>query len=144
MLSLSHFGRLQDGPGGAQEAPRPPKRTQRDSKRPPRVPQEAPRGPQETPRAGQDDSRSSKIGPRGSKRHRRLIRSPKSTYPKGLAPNRRMKKGGRAAVIPLGEVNPPPPEGSERVQTVFELVFRILRTQRVQPGPAHSAGTEVT
>ena len=34
--------------------------------------------------------------------------------PKGLAPTRRMKKGGRAAVIPLGEVNPPPaPEGRE-------------------------------
>ena len=43
--------------------------------------------------------------PRGSKRQRRLLRSPKSTYPKGLAPNRRKKKGGRAAVIPLGEVN---------------------------------------
>ena len=28
-------------------------------------------------------------------------------------------------------LSPPPPEGSERVQTVFELVFRILRTQRV-------------
>ena len=27
--------------------------------------------------------------------------------PKGLAPTRRMKKGGRAAVIPLGEVNKP-------------------------------------
>jgi hypothetical protein len=32
--------------------------------------------------------------------------------PKGLASNRRVKKGGRAAVIPLGEINPPPaPEG---------------------------------
>ena len=32
--------------------------------------------------------------------------------PKGLASNRKMKKGGRAAVVPLGEVNPPPePKG---------------------------------
>ena len=46
--------------------------------------------------------------------------------PKGLASNRRMKKGGRAAVIPLGEVNPPPPEGSERVQIVFEIFFEFL------------------
>ena len=63
--------------------------------------------------------------------------------PKGLATTRRKKKGGRAAVIPLGEVNPPPPEGSERVRICFRKVFRILvrilRTQRVQPGPAHSA-----
>ena len=29
-------------------------------------------------------------------------------HPKGLASNRKMKKSGRAAVIPLGEVNPPP------------------------------------
>ena len=44
----------------------------------------------------------------GSKRHRRRLRSPISMNPKGLATTRRMKKGGRAAVIPLGEVNPPP------------------------------------
>ena len=44
----------------------------------------------------------------GSKRHRRRLRSLISMNPKGLASNRRMKKGGRAAVIPLGEVNPPP------------------------------------
>ena len=80
----------------------------------PRAPQEAPRGSQETPKPGQEDSRPSKIAPRGSKRHRRRLRSPKSKYPNSLAPNRRMKKGGRAAVIPLGEVNPPPaPEGRE-------------------------------
>ena len=37
--------------------------------------------------------------------------------PTSLATNRRRQKGGRAAVIPLGEVNPPPaPEGrAERV-----------------------------
>ena len=90
--------RLQDGPRAAQEAPRPPqdplkrlqeaaKRVPGGPKRPPRVPQEAPRGPPETPRAGQEGS---------------LLRSPKSTYPKGLASNRGMKKGGRAAVMPLG------------------------------------------
>ena len=34
--------------------------------------------------------------------------------PKGIAPKRTMKKGGRAAVIPLGEFNPPPaPCGAE-------------------------------
>ena len=44
----------------------------------------------------------------GSKRHRRRLRSPKSMNPKRLATTRRMKKGGRAAVVPLGEVNPPP------------------------------------
>ena len=82
----------------AQEAPKRPqdplkrlqeaaKRVPGGPKRPPRVPQEAPRGPPETPRAGQEGS---------------LLRSPKSTYPKGLASNRGMKKGGRAAVMPLG------------------------------------------
>ena len=45
--------------------------------------------------------------------------------PKGLAPTRRMKKGGRAAVIPLGEVNPPPaPEGSE--QGVLDRQLKTL------------------
>ena len=107
----------------------------RGDKRPPRAPQEAPRGPQETPRAGQEGSKPAQALPRasqdahkafpkhlarqpfsensknskhGSKRHRRSLRSPISMNPKGLASNRRMKKGGRAAVIPLGEVNPPP------------------------------------
>ena len=51
----------------------------------------------------------------GSKRHRRRLRSPVSMNPKGLASNRRKKKSGRAAVVPLGEVNPPPaPEGRSR------------------------------
>ena len=76
-------------PKRPQEAP---KSAPRGPKTPPRAPQEAPRGPQETPRAGQEGSRPSKIAPRGSKRHRRRLRSPKSTYPKGLAPNRRKKK----------------------------------------------------
>ena len=39
---------------------------------------------------------------------RPAVSSSKSTYLKGLAPSRRMKKGGRAAVSPLGQVNPPP------------------------------------
>ncbi len=113
--------RLQDGPRG-------PKRL-------PRALQAAPRGPQETPRAGQEGSKPAQELPRasqdahkafpkhlarqpfsensknsnhGSKRHRRRLRSPISMNPKGLATTRRMKKGGRAAVIPLGEVNPPP------------------------------------
>ena len=60
-------------------------------------------------------SKKLKNSKHGSKRHRRRLRSPISMNPKGLATTRRMKKGGRAAVIPLGEVNPPPPEGLERV-----------------------------
>ena len=36
-------------------------------------------------------------------------------------------------------LNPPPPEGSERVRMDFEIVFEILRIKRVLPGPAHSA-----
>ena len=110
----------------------PPKGAPRGSKRPPRAPQEASTEPQETPRAGQEGykpaqelprasqdahkafpkhlarqpfSENSKNSNHGSKRHRS---SPISMNPKGLASNRRMKKGGRAAVIPLGEVNPPP------------------------------------
>ena len=55
--------------------------------------------------------------------------------PKGLASNRRMKKGGRAAVIPLGEVNPPPPEGSERVQTEIEFLFEFFELKESCQGP---------
>ena len=57
---------------------------------------------------------------------------------KDQAPNRRKQKGGRAAVIPLGEVNPPPPEGSERVWIVFEKLLGFFEFKRVQPGHAHS------
>ena len=112
--------------------PDPPKSTPRASRRPSRGPQEAPRGLQETPRAGQEASRSAQELPRapedahqafpkhlarqpfsensknsnhGSRKHRRRLRSPISMHPKGLASNRKIKKGGRAAVIPLGEVN---------------------------------------
>ena len=136
------LGRLQDGPRGAQEAPGSP---QERPKRPQEASKSAPGGPkrpQEIPRTGQEGSKptqelrrasqdahkafpkhlarqpfseNSKNSKHGSKRHRPSLRSPVSMNPKGLAPTRRMKKGGRAAVIPLGEVNPPPPEGSERV-----------------------------
>ena len=129
----------QEGPRGAQEAQGAPQSALRRPKRLPRVPQEAPSGPQEAPRAGQEGSKPAQELPRasqdahkafpkhvvrqpfseklkksnyGSKRHRRHLRSPISMNPKVLASNRRLKKGGRAAVIPLGEVNPPPaPEG---------------------------------
>jgi hypothetical protein len=110
----------------------PPKGAPRSSKRPPRAPQEASTEPQETPRAGQEGykpaqelprasqdthkafpkhlarqqfSENSKKSNHGSKSHRSHLRSPISMNPKGLASNRSMKKGGRAAVIPLGEVN---------------------------------------
>ena len=110
------FGRLQVGLKRIQEVPKRsqerPKSAPRGSKRPPRAPHEAPREPQKIPRAGQEGSRPSKIAPRGSKRHRRRLRSPKSTYPKGLAANRRMKKrragggdppwGSQSAARPVG------------------------------------------
>ena len=129
----------QEGPRGAQETPGSLQERPKSPKTPPRALQEAPRGRQETPRAGQEGSKPAQELPRasqdahkafpkhlarqpfpekqkdsnhGSKKHRRRLRSPISMNPKGLAINRRMKKGGRAAVIPLGEVNPPPaPEG---------------------------------
>ena len=42
--------------------------------------------------------------------------------PKGLASNRRMKKGGRAAVIPLGEVNDDRPEDSQiKIPEYFDV-----------------------
>ena len=70
----------QEGPRGTKEAPRKTSRApQRGPKKVPKVPQEAPREPQETPRAGQESSRPSNIAPTGFKRHRRLLRSPKST-----------------------------------------------------------------
>ena len=90
-----------------------PKRRPRGSKTPPRAPQEAPRGSEERPRRLQEDLKrpqepvkraqdSPRSPQEAPKRHRRCIRWPKSMYPKGLAPNRRTKKGGRAAVMPLG------------------------------------------
>ena len=135
-------------------------------KRSPKALQEAPRGPQETPRAVPEGSKpaqelpiasqdareafpkhlarqpcsdNSKNSNLGANKQRRGFRSPTSMNSKGLASNCRKKKGGRAAVIPLGEVNPPPPEGSERVQIVFEKFFEFFEFKRVQPGPAHSS-----
>ena len=55
----------------------------------------------------------------GSKKHRRRFKSPKSMNPKGLAPTRRMKKGGRAAVIPLGEVNKRRSLDAQRMNTII-------------------------
>ena len=100
------------------QCPKGLRRRVRRPKRFPRDPQEAPKStPGGSKRASRDPKSRAGLKtlqetPRGSKRQRRLWRSPKTTYPIGLAPNRRKKKGGRAAVIPLGEVNPPPdPEG---------------------------------
>ena len=116
--------RLQEGLKRPQE---PVKRAQN----PPKSSQEPPKTPTRLFRSTWSDSRFRKnekiesIGPQGfsealgpaavfgkiknskhgSKKHRRRLKSPKSMNPKGLAPSRRMKKGGRAAVIPLGEVN---------------------------------------
>ena len=128
-------------PGGSKRASRDPKSRSRGLKTRPRAPKSLPRRPQSFSEAPgpaavfgkmkklkayahkvfpkhlvrQLFSEKWKNSKHGSKRHRRRLRSPISMNPKGLATTRRMKKGGRAAVIPLGEVNPPPPEGSERV-----------------------------
>ena len=51
-----------------------------------------------------------------------------------------MKKGGRAAVIPLGEVNPPPPEGSERVWTEIEIVFEFFELKESSQAPRSPPG----
>jgi len=79
----------------------------------PRVGQESSKPAQELPRASQDDhkafpkhlarqpfSENSKNSNYGCKRHSRRLRSLISMNPKGLAANRRMKKGERAAVPP--------------------------------------------
>ena len=52
-----------------------------------------------------------------------------------------MKKGGRAAVIPLGEVNPPPPEGLERVQTEIEIVFEFFEIKESSQAPRSPQGS---
>ena len=103
--------RLQDAPksapGGFKRASRDPKSRQEGSK----PAQELPRASQDAHKAfpkhlaRQPFSENSQNANHGSKRHRRNLRSPISMNPKGLASNRKMKKGGRAAVIPLGEVN---------------------------------------
>ena len=122
----------QEGPKGAQDAPgsppeglkraqEVPKSTPGGSKRASRDPKSRSRGSkpaQELPIASQDAreafpkhlarqpcSDNSKNSNLGAKKHRRGFRSPTSMNSKRLASNRRKKKGGRAAVIPLGEVN---------------------------------------
>ena len=125
--------RPQDPPKTAQEAPKrpqdPPKSAPRRPQERPRRLQEGPEAPQEPVKRTQNPPKSSQEPPKtptrlfrstwlgsrfrkilkkskhGSKRHRRSLRSPISMNPKGLASHRRMKKGGRAAVIPLGEVS---------------------------------------
>ena len=127
----------QSAPEGSKRASRDPKSRSRGLKTRPRAPKSLPRRPQgfsEAPgpaavfgKMKKLKAYAHKVFPKhlvrqlfsekwknskhGSKRHRRRLRSPISMNPKGLATTRRMKKGGRAAVIPLGEVNPPPPEG---------------------------------
>ena len=121
-------------PGGSKRASTDPKCQSRGLKARPRAPKSLPRRPQgfsEAPGsaavfgkmkkikayahkvfpkhlARQPFSEKSKDSNHSSKKHRKRLRSPISMNPKGLAINRTMKKGGRAAVIPLGEVNPAP------------------------------------
>ena len=38
-------------------------------------------------------------------------------------------------MIPVGEVNPPPPEGSERVQIVFEVFFEFFELKESSQAP---------
>ncbi len=118
-------------PGGSKRASRDLKSRSRGLKTRPRAPKSLPRRPQSFSEAPgpaavfgkmkklkayahkvfpkhlvrQLFSEKWKNSKHGSKRHRRRLRSPISMNPKGLATTRRMKKGGRAAVIPLGEVN---------------------------------------
>ena len=105
----------QEGPKGAQDAPGSPPECLKMAQE---VPKSTPGGSKRASRDPKSRSRgfeTLKIAPTFSKSYRIRVRSLKSTYPTGLAPDRRKKKGGRAAVIPLGEVNPPPaPEGRSR------------------------------
>ena len=112
-------------PGAPQEAsksapggPKRPRKTRRTGQEGSKPTQELRRASQDAHKAfpkhlaRQPFSENSKNLKHGSKRHRRCLRSPVSMNPQGFASNRRMKKGGRAAVVPLGEVNPPPaPQG---------------------------------
>ena len=90
-------------PGGPKRASRESKSRPRGLKTRPRAPKSHPRHPQgfseaPGPAAIFENLKSSNHGP---KKHRSRLRSPISMNPKGLAKNRRMKKGGRAAVIPF-------------------------------------------
>ena len=125
---------------GAQGAPRGPQETLKRPQAPPRAPQEAPRGLRDRPKRLQNAPRRPQEPLKISPRHLRSPKSLKLIKPQVPIPNRRKQKGGRAAVIPLGEVNPPPPEGSERVWMDFEIFFEFFEFKRVQPGPEQSAG----
>ena len=114
-------------PGGFKRASRDPKSRSRGFRTRPRAPESLPRRAQDFSEAHgtaavfgkfknfksffpkhlvrQPFSEKSKKSNHSSKKHRRHLRSPVSMNPKGLASNRRMKKGGRAAAVPLGEVN---------------------------------------
>ena len=56
----------------------------------------------------------------------------------------RQKLGWIGKSTAAERLNPPPTEGSEHDQTVFEIFFEFFELKRLQPGPAHSAQTEVT
>ena len=138
MLSLCSFGRLQVDLGSAQEAPRPPQeapKTPQDPPRPPtRSPQEAPRAAQEASRLPQDRPKKARHAPKTFRSPKssifsrtndigELTQSQSSRCPaesckfrcnleidqaKTACPESQTTKGGRAAVSPLGQVNPPP------------------------------------
>ena len=136
-------------------------------KRPPRAPQEAPRGPQEIPRAAQEGSRPSKITPKDSKRtlsatqlRISVLRLEKNTVPKtmvhiNVADVAEIVKDktllSQGAVKKRWAGGGVPPWGRQSAATrrvgacpdsfrnLLRILVRILRTQRVKPGPAHSA-----
>ena len=84
----------------------------RGDKRTPRAPQEASRGFKTFPRAPQE---APKTAPTSCKKAAKMLETADIVRIDGSqrpCPKSQHKKGGRAAVIPLGEVNPPPaPEG---------------------------------
>ena len=58
---------------------------------------------------------------------------------KGLASNRRKKKGGRAAVIPLGEVNPPPAPEGRGYGVLLRVLDRLPEAEAKAKSPALKA-----
>ena len=103
--------RLQDGPRGAQEAPRPPQ------ERPKRLQEAAKSAPGGSKRTSRDPKSRSRDLKTLQDRPKRLQKAPKTLKIAEIAeidesqrlwPKSQNDKGGRAAVIPLGEVNPPP------------------------------------
>ena len=91
---------LQDPP---REAKMIPPDTQNDHPSGQNDPQDGPKRPQEAPRQAQEASRGAKTLPSPNCRMK---------IPKKASVSQNLKsqnaKGGRAAVVPLGEVNPPP------------------------------------